>query len=261
MKDIYFWCAEKIFRFQRPKIYSLPVRRPYIREEELFREVHTSTYEKPIVAVQNTSFIEKISISENALMTQLFFKIHSALNFYYNVKWVVLNLSSILVKRQYNVDLTTQFIPRELKNFDPSGDLKLNQVEKSDFRLGKRAFVIEEILKFIPYHHPLPIDFVYKVPMEKEPCLLTEFSGSEIEKFKESLAETAKTKMFNVELVSVYPNFYPGFYSVIRKDGKTKNLLCFLDSKKNKNSAGKKYYFIMGKRKDSQKTYTSLVEN
>lgn len=259
-EEIYFKLLKTLFKEKPAKTNSLSIMRPYIREGHLFNKINIHKPPQTKLVIRSSEPLKKVEVSQNILKNAYPLKVHSALVFDYAIKWITLNMESLLVKRQYQIDLSTLFCAQEFNNFDIEKNLKINKTSPQELKLPKRAFVIEELLEFSPYKNQLPLDLVFKIPMRKEATNLNELSIEQMEKFKNTLASSAKTNVFNMEILSVYDNFYPTFYSMIRRDNKTKKLLCFLDKKKHKIKESKSYYFIMGKTKDTKKTFTTLVE-
>ena len=260
-KDLYFFMLKKILKQPEIKICFLPKQRPFSKEIQLFENITSKTLQKPKLVVRETTLPKEAKTSENMTGEKPHVTLKSALDFDYNIKWITLNLESLIVNRFYETSLASKFSAEELELSDFNKELAINNIDKTELTLPKRAFVIEELLRFIPYKNKLPLELVYNLPLQKESAISSEFDSEMMTLFKNSLAQSAKTTLHNVEILSIYEHFYPNLYSMIRRDGRTKKLLCFLDKKKSKTPPGKSYYFIMGKRLDTKKTYTTLVEN
>ena len=260
-KDLYFFMLKKILKQPEIKICFLPKQRPFSKEIPLIENIKTKTLPKQKLIVRETSLPKNAKTSDNLTGEKPLVTVKSALDFDYSIKWITLNLESLIVNRLYETDLSSKFNAEDFELPDFKKELNINNIDKTELTLPKKAFVIEELLRFIPYKNKLPVDLIYNIPQQKEAAISSEFDSDMMTLFKNSLAQSAKTTLHNVEILSIYEHFYPNLYSMIRRDGRTKKLLCFLDKKKSKTPPGKSYYFIMGKRLDTKKTYTTLVEN
>lgn len=96
--------------------------------------------------------------------------------------------------------------------------------------------------------------------MTKYPLPKSAFSTEQSNYIKEKLANQAKTRKTNIEIVSVFDKFNMQLYSKINQSRDGKSLECYLSDKKISIKKEKLYYLVIGLKKDTKTPLKTLMQ-
>jgi hypothetical protein len=173
------------------------------------------------------------------------------------IKWTTIELSFITQCRKYLMPILAEI--KILLNTDLNFGTNVRQINPDEIELDRRVRTTEEIIELFPYVRSAKRSLLYKIPIFKKPVYKLYFSDSQINNFKEALANKAKTRKTNIEIISIYDKFNLENYSGIKQDSENKGLYCYLNTRTTASHSSEMYYLIIGQKKDTKEVIKTLI--
>lgn len=259
-----FYSFYVLFYGFREKISPKKLQSPYVFTNNLHLELKEGI--KTCELQQNEVKINDALLSKNAVVTKKIFiydvynlVVRTLENIEKYVKWKSENLSIITIFRNFYFQIKNQQ-PKRL-DAEISKRMSFNKLPKDVIALQRKVSTVEEIVEMEPFVKKLSLKKLYQLPIEKKPMPKYFFSQKEMSYIKETMAKSANVTPRNVEVTYIYDKFNIEFYSKIKQDAATKNLLCYPDvAKMNHTKTDRIYYLVFGFRKDNKVQLNALVD-
>lgn len=189
------------------------------------------------------------------------FKIYSALEFDYKVKWILLNFKRLVQIKS----LSTSFkkIPKTkgFKNFNLKERLTRKFIEPERIFIKNSLATREELVKIAPYIQTLSKSNLYALPIEKEPMNKGLIPLPLLEKFKQKLSVNAKVRPAEVKVISAYEHIHIELYRDLKHNTENNTLMCYLNENKKHITKPKSFYLVFGQRLSDKKIFTVICES
>ena len=261
LKKLYYWFLAKITGLKATSQFSDFTKfRIKIKDTDTLKIVKIKELNPVYVLVRRKTIECPVKINDNPEGFRInHCVIREIPPIFTQIKWKRPDISLCNVIRNHPISINKANI-NHFEGITLQKRLKVSQISKDAIELQRRLRTTEEIVTLSPYTKRLSRKDLYKIPVIKTPLYKSYFSEVQMAHFRELLANQAKTRRTNVEIISIYDKFSIDMFSSVRQNQEDKNLTCTLNEKLIGIDKDKLYYLIIGNRKDNNVTIKVLAK-